>query len=58
MVRATVLADDRVAEALDEVTDELTTTNLRFLNWRVAIGGSSAAAEARGWLVRHGLVAR
>jgi osmoprotectant transport system substrate-binding protein len=58
MVRTAVLDDDRIAAALDEVTAELTTTNLRFLNWRVANAGGSVADEARGWLVRHGLVAR
>src|SRR5205085_4279538 len=46
----------RVPEALDAVSTRLTTPMLRFLNWRVTIEGNSAAAEARGWLVRQGLV--
>lgn len=50
--------DAGAVAALDEVSARLTTTNLRFLNWRVANGGNGIAAEARGWLVRHGLVAR
>ena len=58
MVRTTALGDERVARALDEVSAELTTGNLRFLNWRVANVGSSVAAEAHGWLVRQGLVER
>lgn len=39
--------------ALDGVSAQLTTASLRILNWRVLIGGRSAAAEARGWLARH-----
>jgi osmoprotectant transport system substrate-binding protein len=50
--------DERAAAVLDEVSALLTTTNLRFLNWRVANGGNGTVAEARGWLLRHGLVAR
>ena len=50
--------DGAAADVLDEVSARLTTTNLRFLNWRVANGGGDLAAEARGWLLRHGLVAR
>lgn len=55
VVRASVL-DDTVAVALGEVSAALTTTNLRFLNWRVANAGTSVAAEARGWLHRHDLL--
>jgi osmoprotectant transport system substrate-binding protein len=50
--------DDRVVAVLDDVSAQLTTTNLRFLNWRVANAGAGIAAEARGWLVRHDLVDR
>jgi osmoprotectant transport system substrate-binding protein len=46
----------RVTEALDAVSARLTTPMLRFLNWRVSVEGNSPAAEARGWLVRQGLV--
>ena len=50
--------DGRAVAALDEVSARLSTTNLRFLNWRVAHAGADAATEARAWLVRHALVAR
>jgi osmoprotectant transport system substrate-binding protein len=48
----------RVAAALDEVSQRLTTANLRFLNWRVSVAGNDPASEARGWLIRQGLVER
>lgn len=57
VVRREVL-DDGVVAVLDDVSARLTTTNLRFLNWRVANAGSGIPAEARGWLVRHDLVDR
>ncbi len=57
VVRATALRDPRVASALDEVSAELTTEGLRFLNWRVEHADTDVAFEARGWLIRHGLVA-
>lgn len=46
----------RVTGTLDAVSTRLTTPTLRFLNWRVTVEGNSPAAEARGWLVRQGLV--
>lgn len=58
VVRSDVLADARVRTALDGVSAELTTDGLRLLNWRLANAGTEPAAEARGWLVRHGLVDR
>jgi osmoprotectant transport system substrate-binding protein len=61
MVRSDVLeaADGRrVAAALEEVSHRLTTANLRFLNWRVSVAGNDPASEARGWLIRQGLVDR
>lgn len=58
MVRGEVLDDDRVRVALEQVSARLTTDSLRFLSWRLAFAGSSLAAEARGWLVRRGLVER
>jgi osmoprotectant transport system substrate-binding protein len=57
LVRTGVL-DDRAIAALDEVSASLTTSNLRFLNWRVANAGHGEVAEARAWLLRHDLVAR
>lgn len=47
----------RLAATLDRVSSRLTSENLRFLNWRVE-AGHDVAAEARGWLLRHGLVTR
>jgi osmoprotectant transport system substrate-binding protein len=60
-VRAEVLESPigpRVAAALDGVSARLTTSDLRFLNWRVEMAGNAPADEARGWLLRHGLVDR
>jgi osmoprotectant transport system substrate-binding protein len=61
VVRSDVLdaADgQRVAAALDEVSQRLTTANLRFPNWRVSVAGNDVVSEARGWLIRQGLVDR
>jgi osmoprotectant transport system substrate-binding protein len=61
LVRSDVLesaGDRRVEAVLDEVSQRLTTPTLRFLNWRVSVAGNDPASEARGWLVRHGLVER
>jgi osmoprotectant transport system substrate-binding protein len=49
---------DVVAATLDEISARLTTANLQFLNWRVTVAGNTPAAEARGWLIRQGLVDR
>jgi osmoprotectant transport system substrate-binding protein len=48
----------RLTGVLDAVSARLTTENLRFLNWRVVIGGKDPAMEARGWLERQGLLPR
>lgn len=48
----------RLTGALDAVSSRLDSQELLFLNWRVAVAGRSTAAEAHGWLVRRGLVAR
>ena len=61
VVRSDVLEapdGERVAAALDEVSKRLTTANLRFLNWRVAVARNDPASEARGWLIRQGIVER
>lgn len=49
---------ERVAAAIDRVSERLTTTSLRLLNWRVSIAGRSPRAEAEGWLLRQGLLPR
>jgi osmoprotectant transport system substrate-binding protein len=61
LVRREVLEgpDGRTVEAsLVEVSDRLTTANLRFLNWRVTVAGNAPAHEARAWLIRQGLIER
>jgi osmoprotectant transport system substrate-binding protein len=59
LVRTAIAArDPRIRRALDEVSRHLDTASLRFLNWRVAVAGGEPAAEARGWLVRRGLIHR
>jgi osmoprotectant transport system substrate-binding protein len=61
LVRSEILdgpGGQAVATVLDEVSQRLTTANLRFLNWRVSVAGNDPGAEARGWLLRQGLVER
>jgi glycine betaine/choline ABC-type transport system substrate-binding protein len=48
----------RLTRALDAVSASLDSRALRFLNWRVSVAGKDVAAEAHGWLRRHGLLAR
>lgn len=48
---------ERLVRTLDNVSAHLSTRELIFLNWRMAVAGRSARAEAHGWLVREGLVA-
>jgi osmoprotectant transport system substrate-binding protein len=48
----------RVAEVLDAVSRRLDRAALRFLDWRVTVEGRPAAEQARGWLLRHGLLPR
>jgi osmoprotectant transport system substrate-binding protein len=47
----------RLSGALDAVSGQLTSNGLSFINWRIDSAGRDIAAEARGWLERHGLVA-
>jgi osmoprotectant transport system substrate-binding protein len=56
--RAVRVYGPRVANALGAVSAKLTTSDLTFLNWRVGVAGKDVASEARGWLQRHGLVAK
>jgi len=58
VVRSAAVAGTRVGPVLDEVSAALTTSDLQFLNWRVALAGGSPRDEARGWLIRHGLIGR
>lgn len=50
--------DAQVVATLDEVSANLSTDNLRFLNWRLANAGTDEVVEARGWLLRRGIVER
>lgn len=45
----------RLVSALGAVSSRLTSENLTFLNWRVAVAGKDVRAEARGWLQRQGI---
>lgn len=49
---------ERVVAALEGVSRALTSSALVVLSWRVEVAGQDVAAEARGWLLRRGLVAR
>ena len=46
----------RLTGALDAVSAHLDSRALTFLNWRVAVAGKDARAEAHAWLQRHGLL--
>ena len=46
----------RVTSTLNAVSAVLDSPSLRFLNWRVSVLGKDVAAEASGWLRRHGLL--
>jgi osmoprotectant transport system substrate-binding protein len=43
--------------ALNAVSAALDTRSLVFLNWRIGLADENIAAEARGWLDRHAIVA-
>ena len=36
----------------------LTSQALLFMGWRVEVAGADVMTEARGWLVRHGILPR
>lgn len=48
----------RVSDALEAVSRQLDSAALTFLNWRIEVDGRDVAVEARGWLLRHDLLAR
>jgi osmoprotectant transport system substrate-binding protein len=56
--RAVARYGPRVVRTLDAVSAALDSAGLTFLNWRVEVAGGDVRAEARGWLLRHGLAAR
>jgi osmoprotectant transport system substrate-binding protein len=49
---------ERLTSVLDAVSRRLDRSGLRFLDWRVEVEGRPAAEQARGWLLRHGLLPR
>ena len=56
--RASARYGGRIERTVNAVSAELTTAGLVFLNWRVAVAGNDPATEARGWLLRQGLIPR
>jgi osmoprotectant transport system substrate-binding protein len=56
--RAVERHGDLLVNALDGVSARLDLPGLRFLNWRVEVAGGTAEEEARGWLLRQGLLPR
>ena len=56
--RAAARYGKRLVNILNAVSARLTSTGLRFLNWRVEFAGKTVLAEARGWLERQGIVPR
>lgn len=48
----------QVVTALDAVSARLDRAGLRFLSWRTEVEGKAVADEARGWLLRQGLLPR
>jgi osmoprotectant transport system substrate-binding protein len=60
VIRANAVAryGRRLIDAVNTVSARLTSKSLRFLNWRVEIGGKNVLAEARGWLERQGILPR
>ena len=47
-----------LVDTLDAVSAQLDTAAMVFLDWRLEVAGGQVPEEARGWLQRHGLVAR
>src|SRR5215472_5911095 len=48
----------RLAGAVNAVSAQLTSRALLFMDWRVEVAGADVMTEARGWLVRHGILLR
>jgi osmoprotectant transport system substrate-binding protein len=49
---------NRLADAVNTVSAQLTTRSLLFLDWRVEVAGNNVQAEAHAWLERHGILPR
>jgi osmoprotectant transport system substrate-binding protein len=56
--RAVLRHGSSLVATLDQVSAQLDSASLRFLNWRVQVAGGAVEDEAAGWLLRRGLVPR
>jgi len=56
--RAMARYGSRLAGPVNAVSAQLTRQALLFMDWRVEVAGSDVMTEARGWLVRHGILPR
>jgi glycine betaine/choline ABC-type transport system substrate-binding protein len=56
--RALTRYGTRISATLDAVSERLSQQDLVELNWRVGVAGKDPYAEARGWLIRQGLLPR
>jgi osmoprotectant transport system substrate-binding protein len=56
--RALTRYGTRISRALDAVSERMSQQNLIELNWRIGVAGKDPRAEARGWLIRQGLLPR
>ena len=56
--RALARYGQRLADAVNAVSAQLTSQALLFMGWRIEVAGAGVMAEARGWLERHGILPR
>jgi len=56
--RAMARYGSRLAGPVNAVSAQLTSKALLFMDWRVEVAGADVMTEARGWLVRHGILPR
>jgi len=56
--RAMARYGSRLAGPVNAVSAQLTSQALLFMDWRVEVAGADVMTEARGWLVRHGILPR
>ena len=56
--RAMARYGSRLAGPVNAVSAQLTSQALLFMDWRVEVVGADVITEARGWLVRHGILPR
>jgi osmoprotectant transport system substrate-binding protein len=56
--RALARYGQRLADAVNTVSAQLTAKALLFMDWRIEVAGNDVMAEARGWLERHRILPR